>query len=150
MWTDFLLASLHHVLVFSLFAILAVEIVYAKPGMSADTLRRVAKVDGLYGGVSLAVIIVGFLRAIYGLRGWDYYEGNILFWVKIGMFLVVGLLSIAPTLAFLKWTKRLKDDPAALPADGEVRAIRKWLHMETSVLILIPVVAAALARGMLD
>ena len=30
MWTEFLLAATHHVLVFSLFAILTVEIVYAE------------------------------------------------------------------------------------------------------------------------
>ena len=150
MWTDFLLAAAHHVLVFSLFAILAVEIVYAKPGLNADTVRRLGKVDMLYGLASMLVIIVGFSRAIWGLRGWDYYEGNLLFWVKIGLFVLVGLLSIFPTVAFLKWNGRLNKDPNDLPSDAEVRANRKWMHMETTFLILIPVVAAALARGMTD
>lgn len=150
MWTDFILAALHHVLVFSLFAIIAVEIVYAKPGLNAAAVRRVAMVDALYGLCSLLVVAVGFSRAIWGLKGWDYYAGNILFWVKIGMFLGVGALSIVPTLAFLRWNRRLRHDPAALPADGEVKAIRKYMHMETTLLILIPIVAAALARGMTD
>lgn len=150
MWTDFILAAIHHVLVFSLFAIIAVEIVYAKPGMSAATVRRVGMIDGLYGMVSMLVLVVGFSRAIWGAKPWEYYEGNILFWVKIGLFLLVGLLSLPPTMAFLKWNKRLRDDPAALPSDGEVKSIRKWMHMETTVLILIPIVAAALARGMTD
>lgn len=150
MWTDFILASAHHVLVFALFAIISVEIVYAKPGLNAATVRRLAAIDGLYGAVSLLVLAVGFSRAIWGLKGWDYYEGNILFWVKIGMFVIVGLLSLKPTLAFLRWNGRLKADPDYLPPDAEVRANRKWLHMETTVLILIPIVAAALARGMAD
>ncbi|MFT3811422.1 MAG: DUF2214 family protein [Micropepsaceae bacterium] len=150
MWTDFLLAAAHHVLVFALFSILAVEIVYAKPGLSADAIRRLGKIDMLYGLVSTLVIVVGFSRAIWGLKGWDYYEGNILFWVKIGLFLTVGALSAMPTIAFLKWNARLRANPADLPSDAEVKANRKWLHMESTVIILIPIVAAALARGMTD
>lgn len=150
MWTDFLLASLHHVLVFALFAILTMEIVYARPGLDAVAVRKLGMVDAMYGTLAGVVLVVGVLRAIYGLKGWDYYADNILFWVKIGMFLAVGALSIPPTLAFLKWNRRLKANPADLPSDAEVKANRKWLHMETTLLILIPVVAAALARGMAD
>lgn len=150
MWTDFLLAATHHVLVFALFVILAVEIVYAKPGLSADTVRRLGRIDMLYGLVSTLVIIVGFSRAIWGLKGWAYYESNILFWVKIGLFVTVGTLSVIPTIAFLKWNWRLRKDPNDLPSDAEVKANRKWLHMESAVIILIPIAAAALAHGMTD
>jgi len=150
MWTDFILAAIHHVLVFSLFAILVMEIVYAKPGIDAATLKRVGMIDGMYGVVSTLVLVVGFARAIWGLKGWDYYEGNILFWVKIAMFVTVGLLSVPPTIAFLKWNKRVRANPADLPSDAEVKSMRKFLHMETAVIILIPVVAAALAHGLTD
>ena len=150
MWTDFILAAIHHVLVFSLFAIISVEIVYAKPGLNADAVRRLGLVDAIYGLCSLLVIAVGFSRAVYGLKGWDYYEGNILFWVKIGLFAGVGALSIKPTMAFLSWNRRLRKDPNDLPSDAVVKANRKWMHMETTLLILIPIVAAALARGMTD
>lgn len=150
MWTDFILASVHHVLVFALFSILAIEIVYARPGLNADTIRRLGRIDMVYGLVSTLVIIVGFARAIWGLKGWDYYEGNLLFWVKIALFLTVGLLSVFPTVAFLRWNGRLRKDPNDLPSDAEVKANRKWLHMESAVIILIPIVAAALARGMTD
>lgn len=150
MWTEFLLAATHHVLVFAMFAIISVEIVYAKPGLNAFAVRRLGLVDRLYGIVSTLVLIVGFSRAIWGLKGWDYYEGNIIFWVKIGLFVLAGLLSVIPTVAFLKWNWRLNKDPNDLPSDAEVRANRKWLHMETSVMILIPIAAAALGRGMTD
>lgn len=150
MWTDFILASLHHVLVFALFAIITVEKVYAKPGLNAAAIRRLGLMDRIYGVVSVLVLAAGFARAIWGLKGWDYYAGNILFWVKIGMFVAVGLLSVKPTIAFFQWNRALKADPHWLPSDAEVRANRIWIHMETTVLILIPVVAAALARGMTD
>jgi putative membrane protein len=132
MWLDFILASIHHVLVFSLFAIITMELMMAKPGINAAGIGRLARVDGLYGLFSMLILIVGFSRAIWGLKGWDYYAGNYMFWAKVGA------------------NKAAKADPANLPSDEEVRANRKWLHMETTVLIIIPVIAAALARGIGD
>ena len=150
LWLDFTLAAVHHVLVFSLFAILAIELVYAKPGMDAPTVRRLAAVDSLYGLFATLVIVVGFARAIWGLKGWDYYLTNPLFWTKVGLFLAVGALSAPPTIKFLQWKGRLKADPAYLPPAADVKANRKWLHMEMGLLILIPIAAAALARGLAD
>lgn len=149
-WLDFALASLHHTAVFALFTILAVEIVYAKPGLSAATLRRLGTIDMLYGLSAAAVLVAGIARAVWGLKGWDYYAANPLFWTKIGLFAGIGLLSLVPTFAFLRWNARLRADPAYLPPDAEVQANRKWMHMETTLLILMPIVAAALARGLAD
>ena len=150
LWLDFALAALHHTAVFALFTVLTVEIVYAKPGMSRETLRRLGMIDMLYGFSALVVLGAGFARAIWGIKGWDYYAGNPLFWTKVGLFAGIGLLSVIPTVNFLRWNARAKADPAYLPPDGEVRANRKWMHMETTLLILMPIVAAALARGLAD
>lgn len=150
LWLDFLLAAVHHVLVFGIFVILAMELVYARPGMNSAAVRRVAAIDAFYGAIATLIIIVGFSRAIYGLKGWEYYATNPLFWTKIGLFVIVGLLSIGPTINFLKWNGRLRADPAALPSDAEIKANRRWLHMETGVIFMIPIVAAALARGLAD
>jgi len=146
MWLDFALAALHHVLAFSLFAIISVELMLAKPGITAAGVLRLARVDALYGLFAAMILLVGFARAVWGLKGWDYYAGNHMFWAKVGAFLVVGLLSIRPTTRFLKWARRVKANPADLPDDAELRANRVWMHAETTVLILIPVIAAALAR----
>jgi putative membrane protein len=150
MWLDFVLAAVHHVLVFSLFAIIAVELLLAKPGIDRAGLARLTRVDSLYGLFSGLVIAAGFSRAIWGLKGWDYYAGNPVFWAKVAAFLLVGLLSIVPTRAFLRWSKRATADPADLPSGPEIRTVRTWMHLETTVLILIPVIAAALARGIGD
>ena len=150
LWLDFTLAAIHHVLVFGLFAILTIELVLVKPGLDHATVRRLGRVDMLYGLAATLVIVVGFLRAIYGLKGWDYYSGNLLFWLKVGLFAAVGALSAPPTIKILQWNGRLRIDPANLPDAADVKATRKWVHMEMGLLILIPIVAAALARGLTD
>jgi putative membrane protein len=148
LWLDFFLAAFHHLIVFGIFAVLAMELVYARLGMSAEAVHRVAAVDRLYGLLAGLILIVGFSRAIWGLKGWDYYATNPLFWVKISLFVIVGAISVVPTMNFLRWSGRLKRDPAALPSTAEVKANRFWLHIETGVLFLIPIVAAAMARGL--
>lgn len=150
MWLDFLLACVHHLIVFAIVVLLAIEIVTAKPGADGDAVRKLARVDSVYGALAALIIVIGFLRAIYGLKGWDYYATNLLFWTKIGAFALVGLFSIIPTVRFLQWKKKLEADPDFRPDSGEIRTVRLWLHAEAAVLALIPIIAAGLARGILD
>jgi putative membrane protein len=59
----------------------------------------------------------------------------------------VGLLSIQPTIAILKWRKAAAADPAFAPSDAEVAKVRKVMLAELLVFALIPIFAAAMARG---
>lgn len=145
--TDLILAILHHLLVFALFSIFAVQMALVRPGLRASTVSRLARLDGAYGGIALAVIIVGFARAIFGLKGWDYYSTYWVFWAKVGAFLLVGLLSVPPTLRFRRWLGAAKADAGYIVPDDEVGAVRTWLGREGLVLLLIPILAAMLARG---
>jgi putative membrane protein len=145
--TDLLLAILHHLLVFAVFAIFAVQMAATRPGLDASGVRRLAAIDGAYGGLALAVIVVGFCRVVFGLKGWDYYSTYWVFWAKVAAFLLVGLLSIQPTLRFQRWKKAAAgNDGYTVPA-AEIAYVRSWLHREGFVFVLIPILAAMMARG---
>ena len=142
---DLLLAILHHLLVFTLAGILAAEWVLIRPGLSGPSLQLLGRVDGAYGGVAMAVIAVGVCRVIFGLKGWEYYVSNHAFWGKMVAFVVVGLLSIRPTMRIIAWRKSAGAS-GAVP-DGEILAVRSWLKGEIAFLALILVFAAMMARG---
>jgi putative membrane protein len=144
---DALLASLHHICVFGLFVILAAEMVLVRPGMSAQTVMRVARIDGLYGILAGLVLVVGTLRVFYGAKGASFYTHNPMFWTKIGIFVLIGLLSIPPTLSYVRWRKALRDNPNALPGVDSIQATRKLIHIEFALLFLLPILAAMMARG---
>ncbi len=146
MFTDFILASLHHVLAFSMLAALAIELVTVKPGLAAPAVKRLAIIDGIYGGLATAVLIVGSCRVIWGLKGWDAYSGNVWFWHKMGVFAIIALLSLPPTLRFLKWRKAAAANPSFVAPDAEVKTVRRFMHAEAGLFLLIPVFAAAMAR----
>ncbi len=145
--TDLAFAIGHHLLIFALAGVLAFEVGAIKPGMSGADAARVGRVDLWYGILAAAILAVGFSRAVFAAKGWDYYAHNHFFWAKIGAFALVGLLSIQPTLAVIGWRRAHAKDPAFAPSDAAVRTVRRFLWLEVFFFALIPVFAAAMARG---
>ncbi len=102
---DLILAIGHHLLIFGIFGILFGEFLAVRPGLTAAAAGRLASIDLWYGILAAAVVIIGFSRAIFAAKGWTYYSHNVFFWAKLGSFAAMGLLSIPPTLAFIRWRK---------------------------------------------
>lgn len=144
---DLHLAIAHHLLIFALAGVLAFEIGAVRAGLGGRDVGRIARVDAWYGVLALAIVAVGFSRAIFAAKGWAYYSHNYFFWAKIGAFALVGLLSIAPTLTFIRWRRTAKTDPAFSPAAVDVARVRRFLWLEVIVFAFIPAFAAAMARG---
>jgi putative membrane protein len=144
---DLLLAIAHHLLIFALAGVIAYEFAVVRPGMTAPDIQRVGRVDLWYGILAGLILIVGFTRANVAAKGWEYYAHNHFFWAKIATFIIVGLLSVRPTMAFIAWRKALKADPGALPAPEAILLMRRFIWAQVVVFALIPVFAAAMARG---
>ena len=146
--TDLVLAIVHHLIVFGVASVLAAELALMRPAaMSPQTVRLLGRFDAFYGGLALAILIVGFARVWFGAKGPDFYLHNPMFWAKIGAFGLVGLISIKPTLRILAWQKSAKRDVAFVPTVQEIGALRRLLLAEIHVFALVPVFAALMARG---
>jgi putative membrane protein len=144
---DLILAIAHHLAVFALVAIFAVEFALIRPGLAAPAIRQLGRIDGVYGALAGVVIVVGIIRTVFAAKGWDYYAGNHMFWGKMTAFLLVGLLSVPPTLAIRRWAKGLADSASFAPPAGEIAAARRFIHLQAAFLLLVPIFAAAMARG---
>ena len=140
--TDLLLAILHHVTMFALFGVLAVELAVVRPGMSTGQVALAARIDRLYGLFAMLMIVIGFTRAVFAAKGWDYYSHNGFFWAKIASFALVGALSALPTIRFIRWRRA-----SHRPDDAEVARLRRFLHAQAALFFLIPIFGAAMARG---
>ena len=144
---DLHFAMAHHLLVFALAGVLAFELGAVRAGMTGRDTLRVARADAWYGILAAAILAVGFSRAIFAAKGWAYYSANLFFWAKISAFAIVGLLSILPTLAYLRWRRAARLDARFIPAEAEIKRIRRILWLEVLVFAFIPLCAAAMARG---
>jgi putative membrane protein len=139
---DLILAIAHHVLIFAIFGILFAEFMALRPGMSNATAVRIAAIDLWYGLLAGAVLVIGFCRAIYAAKGWAYYSHNTFFWAKMTCFAAIGLLSVPPTMQFIRWRKS-----GVAADDAAIESVRRYLHAELGLFVLLLVFAAAMARG---
>ena len=141
------LAFLHHVAAFALVAALAIEFVLIKGELGAGTARKLLAADAVFGLSSGVVLIVGLLRVFYFEKGASYYFHSAPFLVKVSLFVIVGLMSIYPTVEFLSWRKVLRDGQVPVVAERKMRAIRSILHWELVLIVLLVLNAALMARG---
>jgi putative membrane protein len=144
---DLVLAILHHLAVFTLVGIMAAEFALLRPGLVGERLAFLGRIDSAYGAVAGLVLVAGFLRVFFGAAGAGYYLGNWVFWSKIGAFVLVGVLSGPATMAIARWRREAKASPAFEPGIDAVAGARKFLYAQIAVLALIPIFAAAMARG---
>ena len=142
-----ILACAHHLAVFSLVGIFAAEFALLRPGLNGTRLGQLARLDAAYGAVAGLVIVVGILRVWLGGVDPGYYLGNHAFWGKMAAFLVLGLLTIQPTMAIRRWVKAGAGVADYVVPVGEIGRSRRFVHLQAGVLVLIPLFAAAMARG---
>ena len=145
---DALLAYAHFICIFALASLLTAELFILRKTLPPDLLRRLRLVDRWYGIVAGLVIVSGLARLTLGLKGADFYIHNPVFWTKMGLFVAVALISIAPTVAYLRWSGRLAADGSIALGDAEYARIRGLVLLQVGVFLFIPLCAAFMARGL--
>ena len=108
--------------------------------------ERLAKVDMIYGISSIAVLLTGVARTYWGMKGAGWYWMQPLLHAKITLFIVVAVMSIVPTLRFMRWRRNLRAT-GALPTELEIKKTRRLIMIEAHLVALIPLLAVFLARG---
>ena len=147
MTQEAILAFLHISAILALVVFISSEAAICRPEwMNADIVERLVRVDRIYGIAAVTVLATGLLRIYLGAKGASWYWGNWLLHVKITLFLLAALISIVPTLRFIRWRKALRAT-GALPAPEEVRKVRKLVMLQAHIIPLIPLAAVFLARG---
>ena len=147
MFVDWALASLHHLAVFSLATILAGEIAMTTGTLDDRTILRLARLDAWFGLMAGLALAAGVARVFLGAKGADYYLANTFFWIKMALFVAVGLLSVMPTFTFIGWRRGVRADAAFRPARDSLASLRRTLYVEAGLFGIIPLCAAAMARG---
>jgi putative membrane protein len=146
MTQDLALAVVHHWALLLLIAALFAEFVLLRQPSSADWVRTLARVDQAYGGAAVLLLAAGFARVAWGAKGADFYLQNPVFWAKVAVFVLVGLLSIVPTVRYPRWLKQLKTS-GQLPTEAQVDDTRRWVGWQLVLFVALPVLAAMMARG---
>ncbi|GAB4417292.1 MAG: DUF2214 family protein [Bacteroidia bacterium] len=141
------MAFVHHVLAFALLTAVVTELITFSARPTLREAQRIQQADLIYGLSAILVVAVGFMRAGMFEKGWSFYSHNVFFWVKIGLLSLAGLLSIYPTVRFLKWRPAIREGQAPIIEVGEVRLIRKILWAETILVAAVLLAAPLMSRA---
>ena len=144
MLVEALITWLHYLGVFVLVGALAGELMAFRREMSAAAQKMVRVLDLHYGAAAGLVLVTGLAKVFWYGKGAAYYAGNPFFWVLIALFVAMGLLSVPPTLYFLRWRR---STATVTVAEGDYARIRRLFWIEAVALALIPLAAALMARG---
>ena len=114
--------------------------------MNAAVVERLVAVDRLYGIAAGIVLATGVIRIYFDTKGSSWYWSNWLLHTKLTLFVLVGLISIVPTIRFARWRKALRAD-GTLPSPEAVKGARKLVMLQAHIIPVIPLAAAFLAQG---
>lgn len=143
MTSEITLRYLHFTSIFIIVATLVVEHLLLKKELPRSVVSRIARVDAIYGLAALTLIGAGLTLWFSGLgKPTEFYSKNWIFHTKLTLFALVGLLSIYPTVFFIKNRKGNQEEMVKVPA-----AIFWMLRLELLLLFIIPLLAGLMAKG---
>jgi len=143
MTTEILLRYLHFISILFIAGTLAAEFVLLKPQLTRREIGRIALIDGVYGLAAVVLVAAGLTLWLGGYTKPSlYYSQNWIFLTKMGFLTVIGLLSIHPTVFFIR---KRNGDPAE---SVDIPVTVTWcLRLELILLAVIPFLAGLMSRG---
>lgn len=109
-------------------------------------IRRAFAADAWWGVAAVLWFSTGLARVLLGTeKATAYYLQNPLFYVKMGLFLLVLGLEIWPMITLIRWRRAMGRNQTA--AFGAARRIARISTIEAFVIVLMVFVAVAMARG---
>lgn len=147
-WLDAMLAYIHFLSMIALVSTVVAEAFLCRPGLTLPWVQRLGRVDLLYLVMAVLALSSGLLRMFFGVKGAAFYYNNPVFWVKISLFMIVGLISIIPTMRFIRWSKQLQAGESNSKIDAQaVTGTATIIYLELGLLALIPLMGSLMARG---
>jgi putative membrane protein len=143
MTTELILRYLHFISIFTIVGTLVSEHVLLKKSLSRAELKRLSRIDAIYGLAALTLLSVGLTLWLGGFgKPAVYYSKNWIFHTKISLFALIGILSIYPTMFFIKNSKGNPQETVVIPS------VLFWmLRLELLILLIIPFLAGLMSRG---
>ncbi|MEZ5648699.1 MAG: DUF2214 family protein [Alphaproteobacteria bacterium] len=136
----FLFAYLHFIGFIALVSLLVGELILLRKEINTESLIALKRMDLAYGLTAGLVLVSGITRIFYE-KGWSYYAHSTVFWVKIALFLSVAILSLYPTVIFIR-----SKNSENIGTVTYLR-VRKIIHVQLMIIPFIVFCALWMARG---
>jgi putative membrane protein len=142
-----LFAFLHHLCAFTLVAAVAIEFTLIRRELTLASARRLQVTDLVLGMAAGLLLFIGLLRVFVFEKGAEYYWHSHAFLTKFGLFIIIGLLSIIPTMEFLSWGGAIRAGQVPVMNAATRKRVTMIIHAELAAIVIILLCAAIMARG---
>ncbi len=140
---EWLLAVLHVNAFIALIVFLSGQISLCRVQWWNDAvLQRLQRLNRLYWGSAVTVLLTGLMRATFGIKGWYFYEQQPIFWFKLVAFLAVVSMSLRVNRAYRHWMMHLYHSAQ------EIDRIRRWMMIQAHLIMLFPILGLMMAYGL--
>jgi len=113
------------------------------PTATRRELSRLARIDLFYGIASIIAVAAGLTLWLGGVgKPTAFYSDNPVFISKFIVVIVLGLLSLPPTVFFIRHRKGNPEETLIIPS-----YVRWCVHLEVILLMIVPLLAVLMARG---
>ena len=146
-FTSAIVAYIHYFGIVLCFGALIFERIILKQNLSKNETISIIVADVIYGIAGLAILITGILRVKYYGQGGDYYTGNPIFWIKVSLYIIVGLISLYPTTTYILWAIPLSKNKLPVISENLVKRFRLIIMTELVGFAVIPFFATLMSRG---
>ena len=142
MTDDLIIRYLHFVSIFILVAAVLGQHLILRGSITRALVGKAQKLDIAYAIAVVVVLATGLLQWFVVGKPADFYSSNPVFHTKLTLFLVIGLVSIYPSVYLWKNRKGAQDELVTIPK-GIIWSVR----VELFILFLMPLLATLMARG---
>ena len=142
-----LVAYVHYLGIILCFGALMFERIILKINLSKNETISILIADVIYGIAGLAILITGILRVKYYCQGEEFYTGNPIFWFKISLYIVIGLISLYPTTTYILWAIPLSKNKLPVISENLIKRFKLIILTELVGFAIIPFFATLMSRG---
>jgi len=138
---EILIKYLHFIGIMALTSTLAMEFYQLAKNVNTIKIKQIAMTDVAYGLSVLLVLAIGLVQWFVIGKPATYYNTNYIFHIKITLFVIIVLLTIYPTIFFLK-NRNSVQNIIIIP-----KIVPVLIKLELILLIVIPLLAVLVASG---
>lgn len=138
-------AYLHFLSMIALGSLLSAELLLTQSLRETSQVRKLAWIDLGYLIAAVVVLVTGVMRLVWFGKPAGFYLHNPVFYIKLALFVAIGLISIPPTHRMLRWRSEARN--GTLPHPREVAHVRRYIVTEIALFVFIPLAAVLAARG---
>ncbi|MEO1434135.1 MAG: DUF2214 family protein [Bacteroidota bacterium] len=142
MTLELIIRYFHFISIFAIVGSLVSEHLLIDKSLPRKTIKRLQIIDNVYGVGAILMLATGFSMWFAVGKPAEFYTSNGIFHLKVTLAIIMGILSIWPTVFFFKHRKGNQEEHVEVP-----KKIVMMIRMELLILFLIPLLAVLMARG---